>query len=147
MDTSPEAVSIQIDRLFQPFQAGKTLYCMQLDVEVSAAFAHRLSFPAAGVPSRGEGFEQTIWRVTDRVKVRGNRRQSAPLAEPRRQKFRVVIGTTHFVVDRIVRVKKLLAAPPTLTATASGHVLVIKDATHSEQFQEVQFAEGRIRTR
>jgi len=142
-----QAIARHYERLLQPFQAGITIYCQRLTVDVSAAFANRLAFPAGGSQSRGKGLEQIVWNATDRVKIRARKGRPGSLAEPREQKFHVVIGTSHFVVDELIRVKKLLSAAPTLTATAAGHVLVLKDAKQIERYQEVRFAQGRMRTR
>jgi hypothetical protein len=142
-----ETVTRHMDRLLVPFQKGTTIYCQKLTVEVSAAFAYQCGFPAGGTKEQGEGYEQVVWQLNDEVKIRPKKGESAPLAESRKQKFHVVIGTNHFVVDRFVRLKKLLVAPPTLTAMAAGHVLVVRDAKHIDKYQELQFADGRVRAR
>lgn len=141
------AIAMHYERLLQPFQQGSTIYCRRLTVAVSAAFANRLALPAGGSTSRGPGLEQVVWKVTDRVKTRLRKGQAASVDEPRKQKFHVVIGTSHFIVGETVRVQKLLSAAPTLTATAAGHVLVLKDAKQIERYQEMQFADGRVRKR
>ncbi len=142
-----QTVTGHMDRLLVPFQKGTTIYCKTLTVEVSAAFAYQLGFPAGGAKEQGEGYEQVVWKLSDEVTIRPNQGESAPLAESRKQKFHVVIGTSHFVVDRFVRLKKLLVAPPTLTAKAAGHVLVVRDAKHIDKYQELEFAAGRVRAR
>ena len=140
-------ISMHRERLLRPFQNGRTYYCRSLDVQVSAPFVNSLALPAGGTLSGGGGFEVTEWKVGDRVRTRAQKSASAPLAEPRSRKFHVVVGTSHFVVDQVVRVKKLMSAPPTLTIKAAGHVLVIKDAKQIETCQEVQFADGQVRSR
>jgi len=146
-DGSRSLISVHRERLLKPFQNGQTFFCRSLDVQVSAPFVNSLALPAGGTPARGADFEVIEWKAGDPVRTRAQKTQSAPLAEPRPRKFHVLIGTSHFVVDKIVRVKKLMSAAPTLTVTAAGHVLVLKDAKQVETCQEVHFAEGRMRSR
>ena len=63
------------------------------------------------------------------------------------EKFKIMIGSTIFMVDDQVKVRSLLRAAPTLTALASGHVMVIQDGKNASTFQQVRYVDGRVEAR
>lgn len=151
---APALVEMHEARLLKPYQKGATVLCKTLEIEANPILFHNLALPA-GQPRRsgGDGFEDLSWSTRDQPVLRGRMvgaepgPQVKPHAAPRVDKFRIMIGSTAFVVDSSVRVRRLFRAEPTLTAKAKGHVMVIRNGSDASRFQEVRFAGGRVEAR
>ncbi len=95
--------------------------------------------PVGGAPSPGEG--PSTGRTAFYMALMSDKVSKSS------RKLKVMIGTTAFVVDDQIVVRRLLRAPPTLTAHAKGHVMVIRNGTDASNFEEVRFVDGRAESR
>ena len=144
-------------RLMKAYRAGNTVLCQRLVIDVNPLFFKHLTFPA-GTPTKRtvDGVPEMVWSIQDGVSIRKLGKPIKAYAvlpkgehKKRRdfEKFKILIGSTVFMVDDQVKVRSLLRAAPTLTALASGHVMVIQDGKNASTFQQVRYADGRVEAR
>ena len=139
-------------RLLRPFEVGNTVICDTLGIQVNPVFYRHVTRPAGrGRTVTNEDFKEMSWHTSDRISF-----QSAPggqgadtphLARAQADFFRLKIGSTWFWVGKQVKIRLLHRAPPTLTAHASGRVVVTNDAKTVDHFDELRFADGRVQSR
>ena len=143
----PKLIERHKVRLMRHFDQPYTVHCRTLTVEVNPIYLRQCTMPA-GKPNRrrGQGFEDRSWSIADRVDSQ-LRRHRRVVERPVGTKLQFFIGKTRFVVDTSVRVRSLFKAPPTLTAHATGRVILVVDGKNAKQFEEVRFAEGDVHSR
>jgi hypothetical protein len=155
---APEILAAHESRLVEQFRGGNVVVCESLVIEANLfMFTNNVTLPASKPRRvRNDLFEQLTWSVDDTVELTEKRSGATPAAEikprPRRRqakidKFRIMVGSTTFIVDDRITVRRLFRAPPTLTAHAKGHVMVIRNGKDSSNFQEVRFVDGRVEAR
>lgn len=155
---APEILAEHESRLVKQFQADNTIVCRTLEIEANLfVFNNNVTLPV-GQPrrERNDLFEQLTWSVGDQISMR-ERMEAKPGwdSKPRKvtrkrhvnDKFRIMIGTTTFIVDDRITVRRLFRAPPTLTAHAKGHVMVIQNGKEASKYQEVRFSGGQVEAR
>jgi len=148
----PALIDRHEDNLMKAFRTGHTVVCQRLSVEANPLFFKHLTFPA-GTPKKREvdGGRELTWSTADRVNIRvaGARGPSSIIGGVRNtvHKFRIMVGTTTFIVDDLITVRSLNRAAPTLTVLASGFVIVIQDDNTASSFQQVRYIDGRIEAR
>ena len=155
----PAILEIHEARLVKRFQGRHVIVCQTLEIEANLfLFTNNVTLPV-GEPrrERTDLFEQLTWSAGDRVRLR----ESTPSAQPgwdvkartktrkrsSREKYRIMIDATTFLVDERITVRRLFKAPPTLTAHARGHVMVIENGKAASNYQEVRFVDGRVEAR
>ncbi len=148
----PALIEHHEENLMKPFRTGHTVVCRRLSVEANPLFFKHLTFPAGKPRKRGvDGGQELTWSTADRVSIRGPKDRSAQVViggvRNTVDKFRIMVGSTTFMVDDLVTVRSLNRAAPTLTALASGHVMVIQDGKNASSFQQVRYIDGRIEAR
>ncbi|MCA8954767.1 MAG: hypothetical protein KDC87_01765 [Planctomycetes bacterium] len=131
-------------RLLTPFNQGNLIVCDKLEVEVNAVFGKHVGTPAgAGKVVDLPEAKETSWRSADPVRF-----QTHNISTARQSKYLVVpIGNTMFYVGDTFTRRVLHRAAPTLTAQATGHVMVTKDGKTPYMFESLRIADGRVQTR
>ena len=154
---SQKTIADEEKRLIEPFQHGHTVLCRSLDIQANPLFFKHLTFPA-GRPRKGkvDGSELMTWTIDDAVSTRKLGKPLKPYQKlgkgqqhKRRtfEKFKIIIGSTVFMVDDRVTVRSLNRAAPTLTALASGHVMLIQDGKKANTFKQVRYSAGKVAVR
>lgn len=141
------------DRLLQPFRLGHTIACQVLRLEVNPVFSKHLTLPAGATRVKTPDYDEIRWHKDDRIALwRGRGQASASrrvkdLPPPSGRQCKIQIGSTWFLVDESLTVRFPHKAAPTLTAIATGHVMVTKDGKTANYYSEVRFADGEVRTK
>ena len=165
-------VQVAEAQLIAAYGASKRhVACQRLFVEANAPFMHNLGLPG-GEPAQAEGpgYKDKTWKAGSEVVLRrpGEVKEKRKARSDGRtlQRITLTVGNTIFLVNEAVTVRCLYRAPPTLTARATGLVMVIdekgqvlvgdeagrpvfaqpgnQDAT---TFQEVRFEAGQVRAK
>lgn len=141
------------DRLLQPFQLGHTIACQVLRLEVNPVFSRHLTLPAGAKRVKTPDYDEIRWHKDDRIALWQGRvagsgaRRISDMPAPQGRQCKIQIGSTWFLVDESLTVRFPHKAAPTLTAIATGHVMVTKDGKTANYYSEVRFADGEVRTK
>lgn len=141
------------DRLLKPFQLGNTIACQALQLEANPVFGKHLTLPAGATKVKMGDYDEIRWHKDDRIALwtpRDHAFDAKRIGDghvPRARHCKIQIGSTWFLVDKSVTIRFPHKAAPTLTAIATGHVMVTNDGKTANYYSEVRFAEGQVRTK